>query len=123
MKLVLAIDFDGTIAQTEFPLIIGLMPHAKEVLTTLHDEGHIIVINSCRINKPAEMMQQFLDEHGIPYHHINENPPHRTKMYDGDSRKISADIYIDDHNLGCKMIYWPEVYEQIQSYVGKEEQS
>lgn len=119
MKLIIAIDFDGTIAKTEYPLIIGLMPHAKEVINKLSDEGHIIIVNSCRANQPAEMMRRFLDDHGILYHHINENSPHRIQTYGSDTRKISADIYIDDHNLGCNGIYWPEVYYQIQVEIAK----
>lgn len=119
MKLIIAIDFDGTIAKTDYPIIIGLMPYAKEVINKLSEDGHIIIINSCRANKPAEAMRAFLDEHGILYHHINENSPHQIQTYGSDTRKISADIYIDDHNLGCKGIYWPEVYYQIQMEIAK----
>lgn len=117
MKLVLAIDFDGTVAKTEYPIIICLMPHAKEVINKLSAEGHTIIINSCRANEPAEMMKNFLDEHGINYHHINENSPHRIQTYGSDTRKISADLYIDDHNLGCNSINWLAVYDEIQTYI------
>lgn len=120
MKLILAIDFDGTIAKTDYPLIIGLMPHAKEVINKLSEDGHIIIVNSCRANQPAEMMRRFLDDHGILYHHINENSPHRIQTYGSDTRKISADLYIDDHNLGCTIINWLTVYDEIQSYISRE---
>jgi len=116
MTLILAIDFDGTIAHTDYPIIIGLKPYAKEVINKLYNEGHIIIINSCRANQPAEMMKSFLDDHGLLYHLINENSPHRIQTYGGDTRKISADLYIDDRNIGCDDINWLVVYEQIQSY-------
>jgi trehalose-6-phosphatase len=118
-KLTLAIDFDGTIAHTEYPIIIALKPQAKEVINKLYDEGHIIIINSCRVNQYAAMMKNFLDDHGLLYHLINENSPHRIQTYGSDTRKISADLYIDDHNIGCEDINWLVVYEQIQSYIKK----
>jgi len=120
-NMILAIDFDGTIAETEYPKINGLKDNAKEKINALYAEGHTIIIYSCRINQPAEMMKAFLDEQGILYHYINENLPQRTQIYGGDSRKISADLYIDDHNIGCEDINWLVVYEQIQSYVKKVE--
>ena len=36
---------------------------------------------------------------GIKYHYFNENFPHLIDRYGGDTRKISADIYIDDKCL------------------------
>lgn len=119
MKLIIAIDFDGTIAETDFPTIIALRPHAAAVINKLAADGHTIIVHSCRANKPAQDMKAFLDTHGIRYHHINENSPDRIKIYGYDTRKISADIYIDDHNLGCNGIYWPEVYYQIQMEIAK----
>jgi uncharacterized HAD superfamily protein len=123
MKLIIAIDFDNTIAKTEYPLIIALMPHAKEVINKLAEEGHTIIVHSCRASKPAEDMKVFLDCHGIHYHHINENDPNRIKIYGFDTRKISADVYIDDHNIGCRGINWLVVYDEIQAYLNQEKTS
>jgi hypothetical protein len=123
MKLIIAIDFDGTIAETDFPVIIALRPHAAAVINKLAADGHTIIVHSCRAGKPAEDMKVFLDTHRIQYHYINENSPDRIKIYGYDTRKISADIYIDDHNIGCRGINWLVVYDEIQAYLNQEKTS
>ncbi len=119
MTLVLAIDFDGTIADTDYPKIHGLKDNAKEKINALYAEGHTIIIHSCRVNQPAEMMKAFLDEQGILYHYINENAPDRIQTYGSDTRKISADLYIDDHNIGCTDINWLVIYDEVQIYLNR----
>lgn len=113
-KHTIAIDFDGTIAETDFPHILALKPNAKEVINTLHEEGHCIIINTCRINKPLEMMKNYLTEKGIQYDYINENNPERIQKYGGDTRKISADYYLDDRNYPPTEINWKEFYNYIK---------
>ena len=42
--MILAVDFDGTIARSSFPDILGEQPYAGEVLRKLHERGHYIII-------------------------------------------------------------------------------
>ena len=44
--MILAVDFDGTIARSSFPDILGEQPYAGEVLRKLHERGHYIIILS-----------------------------------------------------------------------------
>jgi len=41
------------------------------------------------------MLQQ-----GISFHRVNDNHPEQTELYNNNSRKIYAHLYIDDKNLG-----------------------
>jgi hypothetical protein len=61
------------------------------------------------------MAQDFLDDHGIPYHYINTNDPELIKLYKQDCRKLSADLYIDDKCLMGLPDTWEEIYNIIQS--------
>lgn len=114
-NLVLAIDFDGTIAEQMFPLV-GDMKHEADVyIRKLYDEGHHIVINTCRSGIYEGLAQTFLKEKGIPYHYINSNMPYLIEEYGQDCRKISADIYIDDKCLMGLPDTWEEIYNRIQT--------
>ena len=64
------------------------------------NEFHKIIIITCRhTSQDIENMTMFLKTHNIPYDLINENDPILIEQM-GDCRKVFADVYIDDHNLG-----------------------
>ncbi len=99
--MTIAIDFDGTIAQrAEFPAIGKPMEDVREVMAALKRDGHYLIIWTCRTGDDLVAAVNWLAEHEIPYHRINDNHPADIERYGGNSRKINADIYIDDRNLG-----------------------
>tara|TARA_R110000796_G_scaffold59008_1_gene135905 strand:- start:1024 stop:1386 length:363 start_codon:yes stop_codon:yes gene_type:complete len=113
-KLVLAIDFDGTIAELAFPEVGALRKDADKVIRQLYSDGHSIVINTCRSGRHEGMAQDFLEENNIPYHIINSNLPELITLYNADCRKISADIYIDDKCL-MGLPSWEDIYILIKN--------
>jgi hypothetical protein len=112
-KLVLAIDFDGTIATPSFPEVGALKEDADVFIRKLYNEGHYIIINTCRSGKQEGLAEDFLNAHNIPYHYINSNLPELIVEYGQDCRKISADIYIDDKCL-MGLPSWGRIYYIIQ---------
>lgn len=121
MKQIIAIDFDGTIVEHEFPKIGPLRKNAKEVINRLYEEGFRIVIWTCRTSQDyfdgqhqptIWHVKEFLDKEGIPYEAINHNVPGLDfEPYP----KIYAHIYIDDRQLGGIPDDWEKIYEIIQS--------
>jgi hypothetical protein len=107
--MIIAIDFDGTIAELNYPECGALKLHAKDVINRLYDRGHEIIIWTCRWDEPLGLCKTFLHEHGIKYHKINEHVERLIEMYGNDTRKISADIYIDDRQLGGLPDCWLEI--------------
>lgn len=97
---VIAIDFDGTIATLSFPQVGELVPMAREVINTWYDVGHTILIHTCRTGRRQGYAEDFLEEYNIKYHWINTNAPEVVTTYRTDTRKLSADLYIDDKQLG-----------------------
>lgn len=97
--MILAIDFDGTIAYSNYPDIGDLLPGAVEVITNLRQRGHTIIINSCRAGNDEKQMKDFLRYSEVPYDYINKNCPRQIKLYGGDTRKISCDISFDDKSF------------------------
>ena len=95
---IFAVDFDGTITDSHFPELGNMRPDASRVLQRLVMAGHTIIIWTCRpVNGHGiEEMEKWLEEHGVPYHSINENA-REVKFTTG--QKIYADIYIDDRSI------------------------
>lgn len=119
-KGVLAIDFDGTVASTDYPKINGLITGSKKYINRLFKDGWYIVIWTCRYDdtKTKEFFkteaQQFLDEKGVMYHCINEHCPRLIELYKNNTRKISADFYIDDKNI-FGLPAWSKIYNHLKS--------
>lgn len=116
-RVVLAIDFDGTICEAFYPEVGEEMEGAKEYINRLYDEGYVVIINTCRTDgeefKARSMAECFLKARGIKYHLINENYSPLIDLYGIDCRKISADVYVDDRGL-VPLPSWERIYEIIK---------
>ena len=92
--MVIAIDFDGCITTKNcFPNISELRPYAKEAIKHFQKAGHKCILWTCRFDKSLDDAKKFLNENGIEMDAYNEN------LYPLPSRKIVADVYIDDKNV------------------------
>lgn len=114
--MIFAIDFDGTIVEANYPSIGELKPNAKKIINQLFDEGHEIIINTCRAGIFEGDAYKFLTDNGIRYTFVNSNLPHLIEEFKQDCRKISADVYIDDKQLGGIPDDWDEIYELIKQH-------
>jgi len=111
---IIAIDFDGTIVKDQFPEIGEMVDKAKENILKLKKDGYTIIIWTCRSGVEFAKAVQWLAENGIKYDQINESCPKNVAKYDGrDTRKVYADIYIDDKGLLYPLPHWDEIYEMI----------
>lgn len=106
--LILAIDFDGTIVKEIFPSIGPIRAGAVEYIRKLYDDGHYIIIWTCREGEFKVDMKIFLEQNDIPYHRVNKGNPEAIEKY-WDARKIGADIYIDDRGI-LGIPSWSEIY-------------
>lgn len=110
-SLIIAIDFDGTIVEHHYPLIGKIRPFAFETMEALQVKGHRIILWSHRTGKQLDEAVKFCHLHGIEFYAINRNYPEEI-WEESESRKILADIYIDDHNLGG-LPPWGEIFKLI----------
>lgn len=92
--MVIAVDFDGCITErNEFPRIGKFKEHAIEALKTLQCNGHQIVLWTCREGKYLDEARKALEQENLRLDGYNFSP------YQLQSRKIVADIYVDDKNV------------------------
>ncbi len=111
--MIIAIDFDGTIAQTNYPEIIAPMEGAKVAINHLWEDGHYIIINTCRQGVELIEAINWLLSEDIRLSRINKKKTRNEEEYGKGGTKIYADIYIDDHNLGG-FPGWDKVYQFIK---------
>jgi len=97
--MIIAIDFDGTIVEDNYPMIGCLIPDSVDVINELYEAGNIIIIWTCREGNDKMKAEKFLFDNGIMYHYINENVPGQSIKYKNDCRKIGANVFIDDKNF------------------------
>lgn len=110
-SLVIAIDFDGTIVEHRYPFIGRIRPFAFETMEALQIKGHRLILWTHRTGQKLEEAIKFCSNHGIEFYAVNKNYPE--EIWDeSDSRKILADIYIDDRNLGG-LPDWGEIFKLI----------
>jgi hypothetical protein len=95
----IAVDFDGTIVEHEYPAIGKEKLFAFQTLKELEKLGARLILWTFRTGKELEEAVEFCKKNGVEFYAVNKNYPE--EIFDESiSRKIDADIYIDDKNLG-----------------------
>lgn len=120
-RATISIDYDDTIVYQDFPNSGTIKPNAKEVINRLYNDGHHILIWTCRAKENLEIAKKYLIDCGVNYHLINHNLPSNIERYGSDTRKMSADIYIDDRQLGGIPEDWLEIERLVRLDIIKSE--
>lgn len=119
--MVIAVDFDGTIVEHRYPEIGKEIPMAISALKRLQAEGHILVLWSVREGSRLEEAVEFCRSRGLEFYAVNANHPEDSVAEDDiKARKLSADIFIDDRNVGG-LPNWGAIYEMISKRCTYEE--
>lgn len=107
-KEIISVDFDGTLVTDEYPSI-GVVNLELVNWINDHREDYIFILNTLRKGTYLQQAISFLkDVCDLEFDYVNENVPELVEKY-GDSRKIAAHYYIDDHNL--TLDNWKEVLD------------
>ncbi len=97
--MVIAVDFDGTIVEHRYPRIGAEIPFAVETLKLIQTElKHTLILWTVREGELLEEAMKFCTDRGLYFYAINSNEPGSRKGEH--SRKIVADLYLDDRNFG-----------------------
>ena len=92
----IAVDFDGTLCSKNWP---GIGEPNTELISQLVEEqknGAAVILFTCREGKLLKDAVKWCREQGLVFDEVNKNLKERIRAYKSDSRKISADIYVDD---------------------------
>lgn len=111
--MVIAVDFDGTIVEHRYPAIGKELPFAIETLRKLAKEGHRLILWTVREGKCLDEAIEFCRSRGLEFYAVNRDYPEEEQERNNHfSRKLKADLWIDDRNLGG-LPDWGTIYEMI----------
>jgi len=91
--MIIAVDFDGTIVQHDYPRIGKVMPFAFETLKKFKEKhGDELILWTCREGKELQEALDYCKQNGLVFDAVNEN----LSSINIRPRKIFAHWYIDD---------------------------
>lgn len=108
--MIIAVDFDGTLHTGEYPSIGSPAPYAAAYMQKLKEDGHYLIIWTCRYGERLTEAINWLLSYNIPFDRINDQEPQNKAKYGDDTRKVYAHLYVDDKQVGG-LPTWPEIYE------------
>ena len=107
----IAIDFDGTIVEHKYPQIGDQMLFAFSTIKALQGKGHKLILWTYRSGKYLEEAVEYCKKNNVEFYSINENYPNEV-IEPGYSRKLNADIFIDDRNVGG-FLGWDTIWQTL----------
>lgn len=110
--MVIAVDFDGTIVEHEYPKIGRPIPFAIETLLKLQQERHQLLLWSVREGDLLQDAIDYCEKKGLKFYAANKNFPEEDRSKA--ARKLNADLFIDDRNLGG-LPDWGVIYHAIKA--------
>ena len=110
----IAVDFDGTIVEHEYPEIGKEKLFAFLTLKELAKKGARLILWTFRTGKELEDAVEFCRKNGVEFYAVNKNYPEEI-MNETAGRKIDADIFIDDKNIGG-FPGWSEVWQMLNPF-------
>ena len=128
--MIIAVDFDGTIVEHRYPAIGKERPFATDTLKKLIKDGPRLILWTVREGRLLDEAVDFCRERGVEFYAVNRDYPEEEKEHNKHySRKLKADVWIDDRNVGglpdwgtiYEMITYRKTYEDIFQDAGYEE--
>jgi len=111
--MVIAVDFDGTIVEHAYPEIGKPIPFALAVLKKLQqEEHHTLLLWTVREGDLLQEAVDYCSKNGLEFDAVNKNYPEEEEGVE--ARKLIADVYIDDKNIGG-LPEWGTIYNTIVS--------
>ena len=119
--MIIAVDFDGTIVEHKYPAIGKEIPFAIETLRKLQEERHKLILWSVREGKLLDEAVSFCKERGLEFYAVNRDYPEEEEENNRHfSRKLKADLFIDDRNLGG-LPDWGFIYRMVHERLSYED--
>ena len=113
--MIIAVDFDGTIVEHRYPAIGPELPFAIDTLRQLAAEGHRLILWTVREGQYLDDAVEFCRSRGLEFYAVNRDYPEEEQERNNHfTRKLKADLWIDDRNLGG-LPDWGTIYEMIHN--------
>lgn len=118
--MTIAVDFDGTIVEHRYPAIGKEIPFAIETLKQLQRDRHRLILWTVREGRLLDEAVAFCRERGLEFYAVNRDyPEEEAERNNHYSRKLKADLFIDDRNLGG-LPDWGTIYRMVSEKLSYE---
>ena len=101
--MIIAVDFDGVLCENQFPEIGRPNYEIVSLVREIMDAGHEVILWTSRNGQELKNAVKWCHDRGLHFCAVNEPAPSNAEAYEGmyeaPTRKVYADVYIDDHNL------------------------
>lgn len=107
---IVAVDFDGTLVEDHFPEVGPINQEMFDLCFQLQEQGIKLILWTSRDHFNLAEAVKFCSEHGLVFDAVNENLKEVQEMFKNDTRKVYADLYIDDKAIPHTMSpsFWAE---------------
>lgn len=93
--MIIAVDFDGTLADTDATKIYSPNTKLINYLIGRRKNGDKIILWTCREGSRLDQAVEWCKQQGLEFDVVNDNLP-GLKLFGLNPRKVAADLYIDD---------------------------
>ena len=107
----IAVDFDGTIVEHDYPKIGKEMMFAFATLKELQKKGHKLILFTYRVGPLLDEAVEYCKKNGVEFYAVNKNYPEE-EITESTPRKLNVDIFIDDRNVGG-FLGWSTVWQTL----------
>lgn len=100
--MIIACDFDGTLCVHKYPEIGE--PNYNLIVTLIKKRraGNKLILWTCRDGERLDEAVEWCRNSGLVFDAVNEDLPEIKRTFTFKSKKVYADIYIDDRNFCFK---------------------
>ena len=112
--MVIAVDFDGTIVEHRYPEIGKEIPFATATLRQLIADGQELILWTVREGELLNDAVEYCRKRGVTFFAVNRDFEEEDGSNSDFSRKIRADLFIDDRNIGG-LPHWSTIYALINN--------
>lgn len=110
--MTIAVDFDGTIVEHRYPQIGKEMLFAFDTLKAMQKAGHLLILWTYRSGHELDEAVAYCQKRGVEFFAVNKSYPEEVFNEKESSRKINADLFIDDRNVGG-FYGWGEIWQEL----------
>lgn len=95
---VIAIDFDGTLWETDWPRLVRPILPVIEMAKARKAAGDKLILWTCREGSELDVALEACREQGLEFDAVNDNLEEAKAEWGNNPRKVAADEYWDDKN-------------------------
>ena len=94
--MIYAVDFDGVLSHAPYPHVGNPNLELFDFLIKRRKHGDKVILWTLREGKLLDLAVNFCKGWGLTFDAVNDNIPEMIERWGCNSRKVSADVYLDD---------------------------